>query len=72
MKTATVPTAHQTENRKMHGYKPHLAPLGCYIIAIPKLGSFLAAMLPNVPSCADDSALFYAVVDDFGDLVAVA
>jgi hypothetical protein len=67
-----IPLAHRTEKRRMHSDELHRdTPAGAYIIEVPNAGTFLSKMLPYCAPCFGDSAIFYAIVDDFGDLIAV-
>jgi hypothetical protein len=59
---------------KLYDEKPISAPLGCYLVKVPGTGAFLETLLPYTRSLLGrrEDSLFYAVVDDFGNLVAVA
>ena len=59
------------ESRKLHGEKPPDGPYQPYIIGVPKVGRFLSHLLPLCVASWHDEAFFYAIVDDFGNLVAV-
>lgn len=66
-----VPLEHHTERRQLHSTDASSAPHGAYLIEVPHVGAFLSRLLPNCAPVLGDNALFYAIVDDFGSLVAV-
>jgi len=67
-----IPLEHQTERRRMHSDELRRGiPAGAYLIEVPLAGTFISHLLPSCGPCYRDCAIFYAIVDDFGDLIAV-